>query len=193
MAKLVNLGVNHWGKCYDIVYQTLGKLNPCAITLEEHLFSDFGEMYLGKLFDFDLDQLNYREDFLRENIFAGEVQAGYIFARRNKLPLYFIDSTIISPEKAVQYNITEMENPHEAFQPKINTDFIMRLSMQERNRFMAQVLDLIAPLYPTGVIVHIGGSLHAYKANPESPTPIQNLVKEFDKVNAKILVNKSYN
>ena len=183
MAQLNILGLDHMGRSYDKTYATLSRVKPSVITLELSLHGYDGEVYLGKLFDDSLEMLATREKFLKRSIRGGEFQAGYIFARRNGLPLYVIDKTIVPPEEVVKYNIMAMENPHDAFPyGKIPEELFEQWDYKVRNEFMAQVLDLLAEMYPRGNTSHVGGADHIRQDNAEGAIPIQNLVRKFDRV-----------
>ena len=171
------------GTSYDKAYAALSRVKPTIVTLELSLLGYDGEVYLGKLFDDSLETLAVRERFLKRSMQGGEFQAGYIFARRNGLPLYVIDKTIVPPEEVVKYNIMAIRNPHGAFPyGKIPEELFEQWGHQVRNEFMAQVLDLLAIMYTTDNIAHVGGADHIRHDNAESAKTIQDLVRRFNKV-----------
>jgi len=187
VAELITLGFDHFGTSYDTTYSVLDKQKPSVITLELSLFEYTGEATLGNMLSVDLKVLSSMERRLHKSMRGGEFQAGYIFAKRNNLSLYAIDLTKVPPEEIVKHVVTKTKNPHKLF-PYDNaiTKIVENASCQGRNVFMAQVLDLLAGVYPTGLIIHIGGADHASKDNPENATPICELVNNFEKASAQI-------
>ena len=186
MSELNLFGFDHSKRGYNLAYRALQETSPDIITLEMKLFDYDGEVYLSSLFDGDLRYLDWVDKYLRKNRRGGEFQEACVFARRNDLPLYFIDKTSIPPGKVIKYDLMKVKNPHHLFKFRLSSDeFFRGNNLFSRNVFMARTLDLL--VCPKINIGHIGGSWHIEKDNPEKATPIQDLVKNFDMITPTVL------
>lgn len=188
MTELISLGFGHHNPNYKSTYELLQELKPQIVTLELSVLET--KRYL-----------NYIKG--QET----ELEAGYVFAKEKNLPLFAIDSPYaiesdfavnppdlkeLTPGKVIEHNLTNIKDSLFKLYPEYQEYFSRYTcrfnSLQKRNEFMAQALDLLAQSYQPSLIVHIGGANHVILNNDENATPVHRLTKQFDEVSGRILL-----
>lgn len=187
-GELILLGVAHHEGDYKVernnyktVKEFLERTKPGFVTAEVRLHNEPAIDFLGKdLFTTDLPKLQQIDHFfMQQPLYAGEYAAAIIYCRTNNIPLYFVDFYDSSPEEVAMANITEVSKVTPEmiwYQSRdISEDLEDRIwNFEERNAFMAKVINILSEKYPDTIGVHVGGMAHFDPA--QSKTTLQELI-----------------
>jgi hypothetical protein len=156
---------------FEHAMNSLQNLSPFWISQEIKLF-DYWSKPHSRLLISNLAELDGLEDeILRQGSYGEEYEAGMIYARRNNVPLYWIDFGYVTLFKAISTNLLNAKEVNILWDEKkrksryeIGTHHAEQYI--ERNNFMSKALFFLQCKYRCDG-VHMGGSNHYYDRSKE--------------------------